>query len=736
MRTGYGEFEGQSCHGSSLYEGTAAPWTPPHAALGDTSQVAAPPPHAASARRVRRAPTHARHATRNTRPRTRDAPADAQDTPGTCHAPSGTRPQTRVSRQLTRDARPRTPRDARHPRAPAARPQTRGATPAMTIGARKVAAWVSHDLLRTRALSIEASSPRNRSAPLGDALMVFSLDGWQWPGQRDDHEHYKGHQQVGNCLRCTWARNSKRWVPRLPAVLPEWDVNVAVAAPKTWVWIQRRQGEVEDRRRKNRYVARCIVCDEFERVGPLDFARLDRHQRSESHQRQMMIHLGLARGPYGGCIAGAPPAADVMKVWQARVRNDGLESVGDRKKCDQIRSCIYEALRKERQRFLRGAETIALFRDESHGFILIRISACDQHLQHQVFTLGIMQTEGSDAFDINAATLEMIETFCTPLGSQTADTALSQHVRSKIEAVCVDSASNELKASRLMASPDMAPNLKARIRDRPHALRRILSRPWKADSNLQSLASTFVMDRNSICQRIQHSKEFHRLFTDNVQTHVEGPFRRTAGLGAAKHRFESWTKPFGMMIMTLPALVRTVEQISMKRPGTQEGRDADAFLDALCPESILQLGMMADASDEVLTLIRLFDDEAHDISIQSVALRDFQDRVNLLFRDAQCFTITGYTKVSMNFILARVHVVRKRGARIRTFGGPHSLTEEVKQTCLKRMRVWLSLARATIKTEFPDFELVHACPEQAALPRPPLPGKVLLSAGQGFQAGR
>jgi len=61
--------------------------------------------------------------------------------------------------------------------------------------------------------------------------------------------------------------------------------------------------------------------------------------------------------------------------------------------------------------------------------------------------------------------------------------------------------------------------------------------------------------------------------------------------------------------MTLPAVMRAAGEISLKRVAREEGKDAEDFLDMLNPERILQMGMMADAAAEALTLIRIFDDE-------------------------------------------------------------------------------------------------------------------------------
>ena len=176
-----------------------------------------------------------------------------------------------------------------------------------------------------------------------------------------------------------------------------------------------------------------------------------------------------------------------------------------------MRACLYEALRKDRQAFLRRAETIMLIRDESKGLLLVRLMACDVDLNTRVFTLGVTANAGSDAFDIDRATKGLLRGFCTPLADKEPDQPLLEHVANKIEAVCVDSASNELKAGRLMKET-FAPNMKAVIRDRAHATRRLLSRPWAAEPELEDVAHVFVMGRHSLCQRIHHSPRVRAIF--------------------------------------------------------------------------------------------------------------------------------------------------------------------------------------------------------------------------------
>ena len=184
-------------------------------------------------------------------------------------------------------------------------------------------------------------------------------------------------------------------------------------------------------------------------------------------------------------------------------------------------------------------------RDESKGRLAVRFIAVSGTLERRSGLLGLSKEPGSDAFDITDATDAVIMRFCDPTGihASTAtgkqlvgaregkrmQTALANHIRSKIEAVCVDSAGNETKSARLMKNPTdptkapVAPNLKAIIRDRAHVSRRMTSRPWSSDEFLSNLAGTVVMGQNSIVQRIQHSVALQRKFLERRCRYVS-PF--------------------------------------------------------------------------------------------------------------------------------------------------------------------------------------------------------------------
>ena len=173
----------------------------------------------------------------------------------------------------------------------------------------------------------------------------------------------------------------------------------------------------------------------------------------------------------------------------------------------------------------------------------------------------------------------------------------------------------------------------------------------------------------------------------------------------------------GRATLQIEALIKTAEEMSVIGSWAQ---DADAFLDFVSVdggEAILQMSMLADASDEALLVTRLFDDEMSDAATTENDLEEFQQRVAALFGGAAgCFTLRGFTQWAVEFLQAGPHMIKKRGVISGSVGG--QLSPEVKARCIGRMRNWLRLCKLVISAEFPDFELVQSfCAFNLAVPR-------------------
>ena len=290
----------------------------------------------------------------------------------------------------------------------------------------------------------------------------------------------------------------------------------------------------------------CKVCPNMTFRGQVtQFAHLWRHHTNSKHMHHLRAHLGIEVGPTGKPLAGAPPHNAFEQVWQDMTGGTQLE-IGCRKKVAQMRTCVFEAMVSEESRFLRDkASSITIFRDESNGRLVIRYMAVSNTLERRCGILGVCRLAGSDAFDITAATGKMLKWFCN---FGTDDGHGFHIVKSKIEAICVDSASNETKSATLMkypanpSQPPLAPNLKAILRDRAHASRRMTCRPWKCDKYLTSVCNTIIMSKSSIVQRIQHSVHLQRRFKHNVHTLETCQIKAVTCLKAARHRDRKSTR--------------------------------------------------------------------------------------------------------------------------------------------------------------------------------------------------
>ena len=156
---------------------------------------------------------------------------------------------------------------------------------------------------------------------------------------------------------------------------------------------------------------------------------------------------------------------------------------------------------------------------------------------------------------------------------------------------------------------------------------------------------------------------------------------------------------------TLATAVMTLKE---RRTADKPGRAAHRFLSYISEEALLQLAMMADASDEHMGLLRFHDTESFDeaVSPQQVAL--FLDRARFLFAEKACLK-TGYTRVMLK-MLQSPRAFRIDG-QLKTIGGERrSLHADgiIVTRCLNRMKNWVYLAKLTLDAEFPTFAISHA----------------------------
>ena len=255
------------------------------------------------------------------------------------------------------------------------------------------------------------------------------------------------------------------------------------------------------------------------------------------------------------------------------------------------------------------------------------------------------------------------------------------------------------------AAEALHPNLLMIGRDKAHAFRRVLQRPYQADDYLHNLMTDHVLGSHSMVQIVANSFEFRLWLEEEIkkQTDTTGFGAQCRNLKAAKHRFESHSTPLGRTLLYLPAWLATCSRVRENRHGKKEGQQAQDYLRALNPEALIQLSMLADAADEGLMLVRAMDRENVDMSEIASSTAAFMDRVGVLFQQGKVVEC-GYTDYVLNLLRQGSLCILLPNAT-KKFKG---VDEAVVGRCLDRMRCWTRLAVEVVRTEYPHHSLFNA----------------------------
>ena len=261
-----------------------------------------------------------------------------------------------------------------------------------------------------------------------------------------------------------------------------------------------------------------------------------------------------------------------------------------------------------------------------------------------------------------------------------------------------------------MAKDNIHKNLLAIILDRTHSSRRGASRPTQADPYYKELFNNQVRGPNSIIQKIHRSPLMKEWYTGYCKTSAHKYFENSSGLGAAKHRHDSYSDPSIQWVMTLAAVQSTAERATIHFETTDpEYLDSKAFLDGIAEEPAFDMGILTDALVECQMVVRLFDEDTPNIADQIPIVRHWRHRLKYLFLDNPPGCMTSrytYTRAAMDFLKKGPHTVMIRGKIVREYGGPESLTPSLIESSLSRMKHYVDTIDAVLAAEYPDFDLV------------------------------
>ena len=187
----------------------------------------------------------------------------------------------------------------------------------------------------------------------------------------------------------------------------------------------------------------------------------------------------------------------------------------------------------------------------------------------------------------------------------------------------------------------------------------------------------------------------------------------------AKQRFNSNQKPLSRLILFFDAIWATAVEVAIVRRGSSTGPDgrspaleAAFFLEQCTAERIFQAAMVADAAEENLEVVRLFDNpggKGYDLTHVAHQLHSYLNKLDYLFvgEEADCLKC-GYTSYMVEEILKRPRVAVVTKGRTFSIGGPGSVDAAMLTRCLARMACYVRLATQCVNVEFPGWRCLLA----------------------------
>ena len=300
---------------------------------------------------------------------------------------------------------------------------------------------------------------------------------------------------------------------------------------------------------------------------------------------------------------------------------------------------------------------------------------------------------------------------CFGIGPQAA----YENLVSTIKMIAVDCASDEINSVRDMRDPSdgqppLAPNLELIGRDKAHGSRRGITRPWKADDDLNWHLETFVSGNRSIVQKIDRSLDLRRMFTKHC-SELESGFlanrKLLVSLRSAKHRFESLASPLGTFVVWLHAYIMTAREVIVMRTGV-EVQCIVEFLHNIDTRKCVMMAMMADAADDALCFTRGVDSwDNFDPSKINGDVYCFLVRIVELYVKGKVCTTMSYTQYMLESLRLKPVVVPVGQNNFKTIGNRDGIPQDIIRDCLQKMSCWVKLCVHVMRAEFPDFELIQ-----------------------------
>ena len=170
------------------------------------------------------------------------------------------------------------------------------------------------------------------------------------------------------------------------------------------------------------------------------------------------------------------------------------------------------------------------------------------------------------------------------------------------------------------------------------------------------------MNSESIVQQIQYSDVLRQVYARNLRALQYSPLwnQMSDKWFAAKHRFDTWSMPFARVCLTLDAVIQTAQSAHEERRNARIGKTGEQFLDLLSEETVVLIGMLADAGEENLQLVRKLDSEKTTSGSLAAEMQNFVMKLEVLFMNGAVF---GVHRSCFGIIGTTPHVVHQRGCK-------------------------------------------------------------------------
>ena len=458
-------------------------------------------------------------------------------------------------------------------------------------------------------------------------------------------------------------------------------------------------------------VAVCWLCKQVARtpaekaaklVRGCDAGRLDnigRHADAKQHMRALR-ELGYleAEGEDESLAPSISQFRQTLERLPGQAFRSGVKGVGGEAKVKKMVSCLGDAASMMDCEILKNSWSILLQCDIKELRLAVRYQCCTADLQVRRGLLGIEDVESKAHDQVMLGVQRCLEKVCSCNGQLDQD-ALSC-IRDRVEVLNADGASDAQLALAEMRRSAF-PNILFILRDKAHASRRLLSRPWHAIPQIHEVYDMIIGNSASFTSKIQHSDVLTRVFQRNIQEMqaVPSTAKRIKNLSLARHRFDSCQKPLSRFCLYLEAYICTAIEAAAD-PGKKGHLSALTFLEWATEDRLLLLSLLAECAEENLVLIRYFDREGWDAATLQYHCQVHASKLRYLFVQGRAFE-SGYTA----HVIAQLQTAKGfmvKGVR-KTLGG-RPITDATRERCLEIMQLYTRLALETMEAEMPGFE--------------------------------